>query len=320
MKRSWWVASVAGVLVVAVAAVLIAWKLSGEPDGSGPGPATTATSEKTAAPERRAVLAVKIDNVAAARPQTGLSAADLVYVEPVEGGLTRLLALYWNRPPTVIGPVRSARATDLTLLTQYGKPTLAYSGAAPELLPSLHSASLVNGSPAESPNAYFRDDGRPSPHNLYLHPEQVPDSEPVPVNALPEAGPAPEAGAPASAATIRFPAASFAFTWSAQAGRWLISLDGSPLTSTGAGQVGTATVVEQRVAVRLGERGETGTVPNSPIARTIGGGQATVWRDGKRFPAVWERANEQAPTRFRTTSGQPLPVADGPLWILLVPA
>jgi hypothetical protein len=68
------------------------------------------------------VLAVKIDNVAAARPQLGLDAADIVYVEPVEAGLTRLAAVYSSRLPDAVGPVRSARESDLELLRQFGTP------------------------------------------------------------------------------------------------------------------------------------------------------------------------------------------------------
>ncbi|MGY6652384.1 DUF3048 N-terminal domain-containing protein [Amycolatopsis sp. TRM77291] len=260
MKKSWWIASTAGAVVLVVAAVLVVRELSGPTNGTDPAPA----SSEAAAPDRRAVLAVKIDNVAAARPQTGLGAADLVYVEPVEGGLTRLLALYRGRPPAVIGPVRSARATDLGLLAQFGRPALAYSGAAPELLPALRSASLTSASPTEIPNAYFRDDSRPSPHNLYLRPQQVPDGEVAPQGAFPTAGAAPGPGTAAATAAIRYPAAAFTFTWSVEIGRYLIGLDGSPLTSVDGGKVGAATIVEQRVAVRLGERGETGTVPNSP--------------------------------------------------------
>ena len=56
------------------------------------------------------VLGVKIDNAAVARPQRGLEQADLVYMEPVEGGLSRLLAVYQSQVPPVVGPVRSTRA------------------------------------------------------------------------------------------------------------------------------------------------------------------------------------------------------------------
>jgi hypothetical protein len=55
------------------------------------------------------VLAVKIDNLAPARPQTGLAGADIVYVLPVEGGLSRFLAVFSAHFPPVIGPVRRRR-------------------------------------------------------------------------------------------------------------------------------------------------------------------------------------------------------------------
>src|SRR5690242_21272732 len=81
------------------------------------------------------VLAVKIDNIVNARPQTGLTRADIVYVLPVEGGLSRFLAVYSAHFPKVVGPVRSARDDDLQVLRQFGRPAFAYSGAQPHLLP-----------------------------------------------------------------------------------------------------------------------------------------------------------------------------------------
>src|SRR5690348_16781283 len=68
---------------------------------------------------RRPVLTLKIDNIVFARPQTGLTRADLVYLLPVEGGLSRILAVFSSRFPPVIGPVRSAREEDLQLLRQF---------------------------------------------------------------------------------------------------------------------------------------------------------------------------------------------------------
>jgi Protein of unknown function (DUF3048). len=90
------------------------------------------------------VLAVKIDNLAPARPQTGLAGADIVYVLPVEGGLSRFLAVYSSHVPPVIGPVRSAREDDLELLRQFGRPAFAYSGAQPQLLPVVERARTVD--------------------------------------------------------------------------------------------------------------------------------------------------------------------------------
>ena len=81
------------------------------------------------------VVAVKIDNIKNARPPTGLRSADIIYALPVEGGLSRLMAVFSSRFPPVIGRVRSAREDDLELLRQFGRPAFAYSGAAPHLLP-----------------------------------------------------------------------------------------------------------------------------------------------------------------------------------------
>src|SRR5947208_13595203 len=163
------IALIVAAAVIATVAVLILKSGGQEPSASTP-PSTSA-----APPPGDAVLAVKIDNVAAARPQTGLSAADTIYVEPVEGGLTRLLTIFrGGRLPEVIGPVRSARRTDIELLAQYGRPVLAYSGTAPEAPPALRGSGMINASPAEQPGAYYRDGGRGAPHNLFLRPHNLP--------------------------------------------------------------------------------------------------------------------------------------------------
>ena len=75
------------------------------------------------------MLAVKIDNTSAARPRIGLDAADVVYVEPVEGGLTRLLAVFSRKQPAEVGPVRSGRESDVDLVANYGRVALAFSGS-----------------------------------------------------------------------------------------------------------------------------------------------------------------------------------------------
>ena len=78
----------------------------------------------------RPVVAVKIDDTASGRPQIGLEAADVVYVEQVEAGATRLVAVFASRQPGTVGPVRSVRNNDPELLAAYGRPALAYSGGA----------------------------------------------------------------------------------------------------------------------------------------------------------------------------------------------
>ena len=164
------------------------------------------------------MLAVKVDNAPAARPPTGIGAADVVYVEPVEAGITRLVAVFGSRYPPVVGPVRSARETDVGLLAQFGRPTLAFSGAAPELLPSLGSASLQDGSQAREPGAYYRGEGE-APHDLFVRPSGLPEGRPWSPDAPLTFGPAPAGGTPSPYREVRYPNASVGFQWSPADGR-----------------------------------------------------------------------------------------------------
>lgn len=287
--------------------------------GSSDSGTDTNTTAAAAGPLSGPVIAVKIDNVADARPATGLSQAQVVYVEPVEGGLTRIVAVFTPPYPAVIGPVRSARQTDLDLLGQYGKPVFAFSGSVPQLIPLLHKTALIDASQANVAKAYARQSTHPAPHNLYLHPNRLPTGSPAAQPPL-EFGAAPAGGTATSQQKANYPAASFSFAWSASARRWLITMDGKPYRTTESGQLGAATVVLQRVATRPEAWPEDSTGAVAPIAQTVGTGSATVLRDGQSYAATWTRSAVDAPTRFTvTSSGTDLPLASGPVWILLLP-
>jgi DUF3048 family protein len=118
-------------------------------------------------PALNRILAVKIDNIGYARPQTGLTRADIVYALPVEGGLSRFLAVFSSDYPRVIGPVRSAREDDLELLRQFGRPAFAYSGATATLLPYIHRTARIVNLYAGITRGYYRDTTRVAPYNLY---------------------------------------------------------------------------------------------------------------------------------------------------------
>lgn len=296
--------------LVLVAAALVAGC------GTSHQPAPAAPSSTPARPAS-AVTVVKVDDVAAARPATGLGSAQVIYVEPVEGGLTRIAAVFGGRLPSVVGPVRSARPTDIGLLGQWGRPAFAYSGSAPQLRAALRSAPLVNAAQSDVPRAYFRGSTHRAPHNLYVHPGQLPvgTGPAVPAVAF---GPRPAGGVASTDERVRYPAVSFEFRWSPGVRRWLVWQDGTPLTSTETRQLGAATVVVQSVTMSTAGFHDSAGSP-VPVANTVGSGPATVLRDGVRFAATWSRPTATAPTRFTVTpSGQSLPMAAGQVWVLLV--
>ncbi|WP_338894877.1 DUF3048 domain-containing protein [Streptomyces sp. TG1A-60] len=263
------------------------------------------------------VLAVKVDNASAARPQTGLDAADIVYAEQVEGGLSRLMAVYATTFPETVGPVRSARESDLELLRQFDEPTLAFSGAQSKLLPLIDRAPVHAKTPEDAQDAYFRGDEKPAPHNLYLRPNKLIDSPPG-ADALTTGfryGPAPAGGTPEDSRTVRYPAARFTFTWSDDSRRWLLSMDGAETITTDDSRVAPATVVIQHVTIRE-SRFQDFLGNNTPYTQTVGSGRAEVLRDGRVFEANWERGTPTQGTTFTTPDGERMNFAEGQVWVM----
>ena len=318
---------VIGALAVAVAtglAVALVVVLPGRGTPSRPGPSLSSalTSPFTGEPVAALgpVLTVKIDNLAPARPQTGLTAADIVYVLPVEGGLSRFLAVFSSRFPPVIGPVRSAREDDLELLRQFGRPAFAYSGAQPQLLPVVEKARTVDMYAGRA-GGYFRDPRRVAPHNLYAHTRQLLAEAPGASRAHDigfRFGPAPPGGRATTSFSVSYPAARFMFRWSATDGRWLVWMDGVPARAAEGGQLGAPTVVIQYTKVRTSRFLEAGTRP--PYAESTGSGSGVVLRGGQAYPIRWSRPGADGGTTFTTSSGQVMTFARGQVWVVLASA
>lgn len=319
-RRKAIIAAVAAGLAVALAAGLVL--TSGSEPADQPAADSVLLSPFTGepVPALGPVLAVKIDNIAQARPQTGLSKADIVYVLPVEGGLTRLLAVYSSDSPSVIGPVRSAREADLELLAQFGQPAFAYSGATPRLLPVIGEARIVDLYSGKA-DGYFRDASRPAPHNLYAHASRLLEQARTASKAHDigfRFGPAPNGGQQVASQSVSYPAASLTFTWSAGKDRWLVSMDKAPAVSTENGQLSAATVIVQYTTVGTSRFTEYGSRP--PYAKTTGSGDALVLRNGKAFQAHWSRPTADRGTAFTTVAGQPMTFSPGPVWVVLAAA
>ncbi|MFI1731630.1 DUF3048 domain-containing protein [Streptomyces acidicola] len=287
----------------------------GQNQEQGPGEDRVATAPTGSA------LAVKVDNTPTARPQTGLDAADVVYAEQVEGGLSRLMAVYATRLPDAVGPVRSARESDLELLRQFDKPTLAFSGVQSKLLPLIDKAPLHPKSPRDAAGAYYRSSGKPAPHNLYLRPKRLMGSAPG-ADVLTTGyhyGAAPSGGTPENSRTVSYPAARFTFTWSGSQKRWLVTMDGTPTVTADGKRVSAGTVVVQYVKVRQ-SRFQDFLGNNTPYTETVGSGRAQVLRDGRAYDVSWKREKPTDGTDFTTADGRPVNLAKGPVWVVFAKA
>src|SRR5919109_5226405 len=132
------------------------------PPPTGPAPTVDANADPLtglphdpAAPAR-AVLIVKIDNAPKARPQAGINDADVVVEEGVEGGVTRFATLFHSHDAPSVGPVRSARTTDLLFAQQLGRPLFSYSGANAVFADLVRKAPLVDVGVGRFPALYKR--------------------------------------------------------------------------------------------------------------------------------------------------------------------
>ncbi|KMS75142.1 hypothetical protein ACM01_10855 [Streptomyces viridochromogenes] len=314
----------AGLLAAALTASLAAGCTTSDErrdDGRGRTSPLSSSNEGGGGNESRAnsasVLAVKIDNARAARPHTGLNAADVVYVEQVEGGLSRLMAVYATKLPKAIGPVRSARESDLELLRQFNRPTLAFSGAQGKLLPLIDNAPLQAVTPGNAADAYFRGKYRRSPHNLYLRPHRLMTSAPG-AHALTTGfrfGAAPAGGKATTSQTVRYFAARYTFTWSESRHRWLVAMDGKAAATTDGKRVAAGTVVVQYVKVRKSAFHDS-LGKNTPFTETVGSGKARVLRDGRAYDVNWKRPKATDGTTFTTKDGKRVNFQHGQVWVV----
>jgi hypothetical protein len=280
-------------------------------------PTTPAGNPLTGAGTAGRVLAVKIDNVGAAQyQQTGLNSADLVYVIEVEGGLSRYLAIFDSaHAPTRVGPVRSARQTDIPLLAAYGHVGLAYSGAISGLLPDLAAANLRIITPANAPPLFSNSGSSPT----YITPADIfatyPDLAQA-TNVGFQFGAAPPGGQSGAGAAATMPAASFTLT--AAGTQWLVSVDGHPATTTDQGRTSTDNVIVQHVHVLPGKYTDhnAGHPDNEVFSQTTGQGPAEFYRDGEVWHGQWSKPTDTSPTDY-TVGAAPMPLTPGRTWIIL---
>jgi len=275
--------------------------------------------------ENGPLLAVKIDDTTAAHPQVGLGAADVVYIEQVEGGLTRLAAIFTDKVPALIGPVRSARISDIEILAQYGRVGFAYSGAQSKMRPILAAANLENMSAEQNPpSIYQTDTERFSPTNMMVDAsallKKTIEVEGKRIDIVKSVGwqfgKASKLAKKVSSVAITWPAANYSATWSKAEKRWLLSFNGVPnLDSTGR-QLGSPNFVIQKVAITNSiYKDKVGGI--TPISNTVGSGTGYLLRDGKVVAINWQRPSAEVGTIWTLSDGQVANFADGQVWIAL---
>lgn len=270
------------------------------------------------------VYVVKIDDTTYAHPQVGLKNADVVYIEQVEGGLTRLAAVFSSAIPPIVGPVRSARISDIELLAQYGKVGFSYSGVQRKMIPVIASANLFDlGATHYGSSFYQNDPARIAPYAMMLKfPELIAESQRRGVRPATSAsmgwkfGDPSEGRIPFSSVHISWPASSYDATWSADEKRWLLTHNGN-LDLDGDGfHLGPKTFVIQLVSITDSiYHDKVGGI--TPAIATVGSGKCFLLRDGGYLPCLWNRPTVEAGTTFTDLAGNEVFFDRGQVWFAL---
>lgn len=304
---------------------------SAAPAPPPPPPATCPLNgENVASVPARPALAIKVDNSPQARPQWGLDTADMVYEEPVEGGVTRFVVIFQCQDASRVEPVRSARQADPYIVNQAGKSLLANAGESPPTLAALNSAVsagwIVNVG-YNTGGGYQRDPGRGSPYNLETSTHALysrPDAQGVPT-AKPiftySANPAP--GGPGSTIHIGFSQYSDVYWhWNAQANAYQRYYGNSPALGANGGIISAQDIVIQAVPVQMSWWIEDPSGSHQPVPQLMGTGAALVCRRGSCVTGTWSRPGEGLgqTTFLLDPQGHQIPLSPGVTWVELAPS
>jgi hypothetical protein len=272
---------------------------------------------------RGPVVAVKIDDTAPARPSAGLDRADVIYIEEAEGGESRMLAVFATAKPEVEA-VRSVRASDPELLGPYGRVVLVASGGGGSALPTLDRSILYPVINDRGQVGFHRDESRPAPYNLVSDLSAVSRAFPN-ASGVRDVGftwnkayPTAAAGKPGTQVSTLVGSTPMTFSWGPTSGTYVRTISGLALRTADGRPVARANVLIQYCQINV-DRGDVDVLGNpSMYTKTIGKGKIVLFRNGKQIDGTWSRASLAAPTKYVDVHGQPLPLAPGGTFVLLV--
>lgn len=273
----------------------------------------------TELPSRPFILSTDNDS-GLARPQSGISMADIVYEFPVEGGSSRLEPIYYSKVPKKIGPSRSARPYFIDMAREY-KAVFVHHGWSPQAKKYLESGVIPYISAFSYNDIFYRSSDRSAPHNSYTTGKDVwktikkegwdQQQEPRSFPFLGD-GEA-QQGAAAVDINIDYRVNKNNYKYDEKTGLYKKSVGGSEYTDKETGkQITTRNILVQKVKSKvLDEKGRL------KINMTAGG-DALLFTNGVAVDGSWSRKDLDSPTVFTDKEGNELKLNVGVTWIQVV--
>lgn len=268
------------------------------------------------ASQEHPVMVLKMDNTPSSAPQEGLGTADLVVEELVEGGVTRLAAMFYSKIPGEVGPVRSMRASDIGIVSPIDG-TMVTSGAAAITVKRIREAG-IDFFPEGSPG-FFRDSSRSAPYNLFTDLSKTTDAAALDAAARPSDylpwGEEADLPAGQAAGTIAASFGSHTTNWSYDAAKKTYVNENTYAAEGDEFPADTVLVLR----VKVGDAGYLDPAGNPvPETKFEGKGDAMLFHGGKLVRGTWSKSGVDSAVQLSTKAG-PLTVPAGHTWIELVP-
>lgn len=294
---------------------------------------------QTEAAVTKPVTAIMIENSPDARPQSGLKSAEVVYEAVAEGGITRFLAVYQQKKPKLIGPVRSLRMYYLDWATPYDA-SIAHVGGSYKALQTVRNGKYRDIDQFFNADYYWRATDRYAPHNVYTSSSKLDQLntrksyessnptglERVDVEPAKEEEkkadtkkPSTKEAAPAPSATkidlsISGPTYNSSYKYNAKTKLYARSQAGAPHLDREAGQITARVVVALRVNMAMVM--EDGYREN---ITTSGKGDAVIFQDGEAKRVTWHKNGQKGQLFFTDSEGKRVKLARGTTWISAIP-
>jgi hypothetical protein len=287
----------------------------------------------------RPAIAMKVDNYslgptpAEARPQSGLDYADVIFEEQVEGSITRYAAIFQCRDaPALVGPIRSARWTDVQMLTQLGHPILVHVGGIQPVLDYIQSSALVNLDLGANGSLESNPPGRYAPYDTYTTTQgvwvQAKQPARPPVALFTYSKSVPEGAAVTQVHLDWSGTSDIYWRWNASTGTWLrfynvgyqSAVNIQPDLLADKVQNQAQNVIVQMTSITYGPWVENSGGGLEAESHIIGqSGVAYVFRSGVMVKGTWSSPTNGGPTRYLDQSGHTIALAPGRTWVEVYP-
>jgi hypothetical protein len=267
---------------------------------------------------KRRPIVVRVPNDPSARPQSGLAQADVVFEMLVEGGLTRYAIVFHSQDADKVGPIRSARLSDLQL-TPMLRGILVHVGAQAQTLERVRDAArrgeFIDVDQFSQPDAFDRVSDRPAPQNVYTSTKRIrdaaKDTAKVDVPALPF-GQSGSGGKDAGMLVVPY-AGDTRVSYEVAGDAFKRTQGGKPTDVDPTNVVVIKTDIKEVPGFIEDELGSL-----SLDIRTTGDGPVVVLSGGKRYDGKWSRSGSDG-FRFTDGSGGEIRLRPGLTWIHIVP-